>query len=221
MTTGMSKITDMTVQRHNQERVNVYLDGAYAFSLALTTAVSLKIGQLLSAEEIATLQAQDLFARAKQQAVRLLSYRPRSVAEVTRHLRSKQYDENLIEEVVAHLQTVGLLDDEAFSRYWREQRETFKPRSSLAIRQELQQKGVDREIIESVLTDMDEMTAARQAAMKQAKRWAGLPEVEFRARLGRFLQRRGFDYETIREVTAEMWRAMESGASTDDTQGIT
>jgi regulatory protein len=204
----MRTITALTAQKRNQERVNVFLDGQYAFSLPLITAVSLKIGQPLSPDEIERLQAEDLFEKAKASAVRLLTYRPRSVAEIERHLRSKGYDDLLIAQVVEQLQTADLLDDEAFGRYWREQRETFKPRSSRALRQELQQKGMERALIDEVLMDMDETAAARQAALKQAQRWAGLPETEFRLKLGRFLQRRGFDYETIREVTAEMWRTV-------------
>jgi regulatory protein len=105
------------------------------------------------------------------------------------------------------LQDVGLLDDEAFARYWVEQREAFKPRSHLALRQELQQKGVDRAIIEAALRDVDQTAAAQQAAAKQARRYTHLTEDEFRNKLGGFLQRRGFHYEIIKQVIDELWEA--------------
>ena len=92
---------------------------------------------------------------------------------------------------------------------WVEQRETFKPRSRLALRQELGQKGVERSIIEMVLADVDETAVARAAAAKQAQRFTNLPEDEFRAKIGRFLQRRGFNYEIVRQITEETWHTIQ------------
>ena len=100
-----------------------------------------------------------------------------------------------------------MLDDEAFARYWVEQREAFKPRSHLALRQELQKKGVNRAIIEAVLDEVDQTAAAQRAAIKQVHRYTHLTEIEFRNKLGGFLQRRGFPYEIIRQVIDELWEA--------------
>lgn len=84
----MNIVTDLTTQKRNKERLNVFIDGRYAFSLALETAVGLKIGQSLSDEAIANLKTADTYYQAKNQAVRLLSYRPRSVQEVTQDRKS-------------------------------------------------------------------------------------------------------------------------------------
>lgn len=201
----MQTITALTAQKKNQERVNVFLDGTFAFGLPLATAVALKVGQQLTPAEVEALKQADLLDKVKQAAYRLISYRPRSVAEVTRHLVRKGHDEYLVDTAVAHLINVNLLDDEAFARYWVEQRETFKPRSQLAISQELRQKGISRDIIETVIADVDETAAARRAAEKKARSLSNLPEQEFRQKLGQFLQRRGFHYEIINHITKEMW----------------
>lgn len=220
MTENRQTITALTAQKKNQERVNVFLDGSFAFGLPLATAVHLKVGQSLSPAEVEALKQEDLLDKVKQAAYRFISYRPRSVAELKRHLDRKGYDEQLIETAVAHLITVGLLDDEAFARYWVEQRETFKPRSQLAIRQELHQKGISRDIIENILSDVDETAAARRAAAKKVRLWANFSEEEFRTKLGRFLQGRGFHYEIINQITNELWqsivkeREIETDAST-------
>ena len=201
----MGVITALTTQKRNANRLNVYLDGTYAFSLATAVATTLKVGQTLSPELVTSLQQQDEASKAKEKAVQLISRRPRSIVEIQRHLRNKGYQDQAIEEAVMRLQEVGLLDDEAFARYWVDQRDTFKPRSHLALRQELQQKGVARHIIETAISEVDQTAAAQRVAAKQANRYAHLNKNEFRKKMGSFLHRRGFHYEIIRQVTNELW----------------
>lgn len=198
------------MQKRRTDRINVHLDGAFAFALPLTVASRLHQGQILSADEIATLQAEAVGAEAKEDALRLIARRPRSIAEVERSLRNKGHDESLIAQVVAHLQEVGLLDDLAFARYWVEQREAFRPRSALALRQELQQKGVDREVIAALLPAVDELASARRLAERQAVRWQRLPYEAYQARMVAFLQRQGFPYDIIQEITDNVWQALEN-----------
>lgn len=212
----MATITALKAQKRNPDRVNVHLDGTFAFGLPAVVAARFKVGQTLSPEEIEALQQEDLVDKARQSAIRFISYRPRSIMEVQRNLRDKRYDEQVIEQVLEHLQAVELLDDVAFAHYWVEQRETFKPRSPMALRLELQQKGVARHVIEQALAEVDETAAARRAAEKQAHRWLNLPEDLFRTRLGNFLQRRGFGYEIIKEVTNELWDSTTEGIDVED-----
>ncbi|MEJ2750118.1 MAG: RecX family transcriptional regulator [Anaerolineae bacterium] len=216
MADNVQTVTALQAQKKNKERVNVFLDGSFAFGLPLETAVHLKVGQSLSQDEIAALQQEDLLDKVKQAAYRLISYRPRSIAEVKRHLGRKGYDEELIDTAVSHLTAVDLLNDEAFARYWVEQRDTFKPRSRLALNQELRQKGVPRHIIESVLTTVDEHEAARRAAAKKTRLWAELSAEEFRGKLGRFLQRRGFSYEIINQIINEQWQSIAQERTLDN-----
>ncbi len=90
-----------------------------------------------------------------------------------------------------------------------EQRETFRPRSRLALRQELSQRGISREIAGEALSTVDEAEAARRVARKQAGRWRGLPETEWRAKLTRYLMRQGFTYDIVSEVVTEVWLAIQ------------
>jgi regulatory protein len=206
-------ITALKRQKKNQERVNVYLDGEFAFGLPVDAAISLRIGQALSEADVAALQDTDRFARLRDQAMRYLSYRPRSAAELRRHLLRKGHEELLVEGVLMYLSERSLLDDFAFARYWVEQRETFKPRSRLALRQELYARGVEAAAIDAALDEVDEAAAASRAASKLAWKWQGLPYDEFRNKLGAYLQRRGFSYDIIRSIVDQIWA--ESG--TDDT----
>ena len=201
----MQEITALTRQKRNPDRINVFLDGEFAFGLAEIAAARLQVGQKVTPDEIAAIQAVDSLEKAKQSAYKYLSYRPRSIAEVERNLRDKKYDEMVISQVVERLQELQLLDDSAFARFWVEQRDTFKPRSAMALRQELMQKGVARDVIDDVLADVDETAVARKAAATRFNRWQHLPEDEFRKKMGGFLQRRGFSYGVIKEIADELW----------------
>jgi regulatory protein len=201
----MATITAITSQKRNLERVNIFLDGRYAFSMTVTAAANLKIGQTLTADEQTSLQHEAELSKAQEKALRYLSYRPRSETELRQHLRRKGLDDALIDQVAERLTEHDLLNDDTFADYWVDQRETFKPRSPLALRQELQQKGVSREIIDRALNELDESDAARRAAAQRAPQLARLPFDQFRAKLGGYLQRRGFGYSVIREVVQEQW----------------
>lgn len=204
----MGIITAITPQQKSKDRVNVYVDGEFAAGLSIETAAHLRVGQPLAASQIAELVGGDTFVKAKNKAMQLIARRPRSQTEIRRSLRSKEFDEAVIDQVIAHLSDLKLIDDEGFGRYWVEQRETFKPRGHLALRQELQQKGLSREEIDSALAGVDEREMAYQAAVRQATRLTQAPAAEFRLKLAHFLQRRGFHYtiiaETIERVLEEM-----------------
>lgn len=208
----MHTITALTAQQRRTDRVNVFLDGAYAFSLATAVALSLRVGDALSAAQIAALQAADQVAKGKELAVAQISRRPRSIAEISRYLKQKGYDSDAVAAIVADLQRVDLLDDAQFAQYWVEQRETFRPRSHMALAQELLQKGVDRSLVQTMLAGVDEEAAAYRAAESKARQLAHLPEETFQQKLGQFLQRRGFPYDIIRHVTNDLWRQLAADA---------
>jgi regulatory protein len=100
-----------------------------------------------------------------------------------------------------------LLDDQAFSRAWVENRNTFRPRSKSALRMELRRKGISDELIQTTLEDqVDEEALALEAARKQARRYAALEWPDFRRKLGEFLARRGFSYTILAPVVSQVWK---------------
>ena len=199
-------ITALQVQKKNKERVNVYIDGRFAFGLAAIEAIKLRSGQKLSDDEIAALQDRDEAHQAHEAALRYLDYRPRSVDEIRRHLKSKDVEPDVIDEIVERLMGVGLLDDRAFARYWLENRSDFRPRGERALRMELRQKGVPDDIIAEVLGEgHSEDDSAYRAAMAQARKIRADDPREFRRKLEAHLARRGFSYDTAREAAARAW----------------
>lgn len=201
-------ITALKAQR-GKERVNVYLDGQFAFGLALVHAVWLKVGQALSDDEIAELRAADTVEQARLRALDLIAYRPRSVHEVKRRLQRTGADDAAIAAVVERLKEAGLLDDDAFSRAWVDSRMRTSPRSKRMIAWELRQKGVNSADIEAALEEVDEEDAAYRAAMQRLPKLQGLAPMERKRKLYDHLARKGFDYETIERAVQQVESSVE------------
>lgn len=197
-------ITAIEIQKRNKERVNVYLDGEYAFSLEAIKAAALRKGQTLTEAEVNALRDEDEIGQAVDRAARFLSYRPRSTAEVRRNLADKDTPEPVIEAAVQRLNKMGYLDDRAFAKFWIENRTMFKPLSPRALRYELRQKGVPAPVIDELLAEVDVRETAERAARTRLNRLRGSDHDTFRAKLSAFLQQRGFSYDTIRDVTEQL-----------------
>jgi len=198
-------VTRMRFQARNPERVNVYLDGTYAFSLPAVEAARLHKGQVLTEDEIRELQDRNALQRAYDRALRFLSYRPRSEDEIRRYLQRKGEPEDRVEAVLARLGASGWLDDEAFARFWVENRQAFRPRGRRALRYELRQKGVSDAIIEDALADVDSEAKAVELALQRAHRWKDLEYKVFRRRMLDYLIRRGFDYDEAADAMRQAW----------------
>jgi regulatory protein len=149
-------------------------------------------------------------AQAREDAMatglRLVTFRPRSEIEMRRALARRGVQPVLRDEVVSRLRELRLLDDRAFAAAFVESRDHSSPRSRRLLAQELRQKGVDREIASGAVEDVDDSDAAYRAAERRARSLSALPYADFERRLGTFLLRRGFSYETTRATTTRLWQ---------------
>lgn len=146
-------------------------------------------------------------------AATFLAVRPRSVSETKRRLQQLGYPQGLIDQVIERFAEVGYLDDESFARTWVESRDRARPRGDIALRRELAQKGVARQVVDEVLgerldaaEDGDPNTAAASALLER-KRAALSREPDERKRRQKayaLLARNGFDPETCRAVSASV-----------------
>ncbi|MDP2720499.1 MAG: RecX family transcriptional regulator [bacterium] len=210
------KITDLKQQKKKLGRFNVFIDGNFAFGISadLRFEKKLEIGQEISEKEVQDLIPQDQIERLLNKALRFLSFRPRSEKELRDHLRRKgrlkeikgdaekdQYEKS-IEVVLVKLKQMKQLDDREFTRWWIEQREKFKPRGKNLLRLELLAKGIAKETIDELLIDNTEeqFELAQKAAAKKVKYYKKLSEEEFKTKMGQFLVRRGFDWNTVKKV---------------------
>lgn len=214
----MGKITAIKEQRSNASRVNVYLEGRYAFPISRLVAEGegLSVGADLSLEDIERLRRSDFAEKAKEAAFRLLSYRPRSTAEIRTRLERKGFESEVVGAVIGWLQEAGYLNDREFTRFWIENRESFSPRGKRLLKQELRQKGVDAEIVDEGLSEdsvLAEEAAALDLARRKAPGYKALDRVAFTRRLMGFLQRRGYDYGVAGKVVRKVWNESVAGGS--------
>ena len=212
-------ITAIEAQKHNRSRVNISLDGAYAFALDQLTAAWLKPGVRLNEQQIAQLLAKDEQQSAYSRALHFLSFRARSHQEVRTYLERKGYTAEVIEAVLAQLEEDSFLDDARFSREWVENRTTFRPRSQSMLGWELKHKGVSPEAIETALAeaDLDDAHLAFEAAQRALGRYADLPWEDFARKLGAYLQRRGFSAQVTWATIRQLWNTMQDSRTMQDT----
>ena len=211
----MKTITAIEPQKKDPKRVNIYLDGEFAFGLSKIVAAWLKVGQRLDEAKIETLQADESREQAYQQAMLFLSYRARSEAEIRQNLEKHDIPPAVIEETVTRLREERLVDDSQFAQDWVANRSEFRPRSRRALTIELKRKGLGESAIQSATEAVDESALAYAAAEKRVRRLEGLEWIEFRKKLGEFLARRGFAYDVIAPTVKRLW--LERGGKKTET----
>jgi len=164
-------------------------------------------------------------------AARLLESRPRSIAEVRRHLVFAGYRPDLVEDAVAGLVRLGYLDDTSFAAAWIASRDRAHPRGERALRSELLRKGVSRDVVDEAIgerdaggdrgdgapgDDPDVAVDAddRAAAALLARRRSSLDRVADprvrRQRAYALLARSGFDPDTASRASDRFTRGLES-----------
>ena len=199
------RITSIEPQARHANRFNLYIDDQFALGLSASVAARLRVGQTLSEADLAALEREEAYETAHEMALRFLEPRPRSRAEVKQQLRKKQVASDVIDQVIARLTDAGLIDDEAFAKYWVENREAFRPRAGRALRFELKRKGLSDAAIKEAIGTLDESESAYRAGTARAVRWRNLERREFMEKLGAFLVRRGFSYEVAKDAAKRLW----------------
>ena len=209
------KITALSAQVHNPDRVNVSVDGKYRFSLDISQVIELavRVGKEVSEAELAELETEGQFGKLYQQALEYSLMRPHSIREMkdylykktlTKMYRSRKgeireregYSPTLTLRVLEKLQQKGYVDDERFANWWVENRNVRKGTSLRKLTMELRVKGVSAEVIESVVarsprSDSDELTKIIE---KKRSRYVD------DQKLMQYLARQGFSYDDIKSA---------------------
>lgn len=217
----MPTITRLETQKHNPERLNVYLDEQFAFGLALNAALTLKVGQTLTQAQIDSLLAHDTLERAYTRALNYLAYRARSEREVRTYLKraTKAYTpppDDIIETVLTRLRDRRYLNDRQFAQDWVSYRGASRPSARRLLALELRQKGIPTEEIDTALAEHDDDAAALAAAAERAPKLTKLDFPTFRLRLSQYLGRRGFTYDAIDTAVRQAWSDLHPDAPYPD-----
>ncbi len=210
------KITDISVQARNPDRVNISVDGKYRFSLDIlqVTELGIKLGKEYSEEELIQLEDESQFGKLYARALEYTMMRPHSAREVrdylwrkTRTTKVKVRGTNEVRErpgvsqaiadrVYERLVERGYVNDESFARYWVENRQATKGISSRKLIAELRAKGVEPSIIDAALQNSprEEKSEIRKILAKRRHKY------DDEQKLIAYLARQGFAYDTIRDA---------------------
>ncbi len=213
------KITNISVQAKNPDRVNVSVDGVYRFSLDVFQVgeLGLKVGKEYSDEELTAFEQESQFGKLYMRALEYTMLRPHSEKEVRDYLWRKTrttmnrrrstgevikrpgVSQEIVDKVFVRLQEKGYVDDEKFARYWVENRNLIKGTSQRKLIAELRAKGIEQRIITIALegSSRDEVEELRRIVAKKRARY------DDKQKFLAYLMRQGFSYDTIQEVLSQ------------------
>lgn len=195
-------ITDLKQGVKNPNRVNVFVDGKFSFSLDIAQVVDLgvKVGLALSAEKLDELKKASEFGKLYQRALEWALVRPRSEKEVRDYLYKKVFekklDKNYIDLIVSRLKEKKYLDDSVFAKYYVENRFVKKGISRRRLSLELMKKGVAKEIIAEVLDGRNDEEEILKMIAKKRARYDD-------EKLISYLCRQGFSFELAQNLVRD------------------
>ena len=207
------KITSVSAQVRNPDRVNVSVDGKFRFSLDIfqLTELGVKVGKEFSEEELTALEGESSYGKLYTKALEYSMLRPHSSREMRDYLwrktRATKYKsrtgelkeragvaQEITERVYDRLVEKGYIDDEKFARWWVENRNLRKGTSQRKLQAELAAKGVPRSVVSVVLTETTRNDGDELQKMIEKKR-AKYPDEQ---KLIAYLARQGFSYDDIK-----------------------
>ncbi len=207
------KITAITSQQEDKNRVNVLVDGVYRLSLDVYQYADLgvRVGKEYSEAELVALEAESQFGKVYGRTLEYCLMRPHSAKEVRDYLYRKTRDTRTkmggvkkgispetADGVFARLIEKGHIDDEKFARYWLENRNARKGASQRKLQAELRAKGLEPALIERLLAEStrDDPTELEKVIAKKRSRYSD------DQKLMHYLARQGFGYEDIKTALA-------------------
>lgn len=196
-------ITSVEESKNSKDILLVYIDGSYSFSISREDYISLNLYEEkeLTEEDVEYIKITVNVRAAKYAAVKYLSLKRRSSGEVYGKLRREGYDSDVIEKAIEELQDMGYINDRVYARKFVNDRIKLKPKSVRMLKMELQNKGIEDEIIDEVLreVDQDDEEIALRLISKKFGRY-DLRDEKVQKKAYTFLCGRGFSYHLASKV---------------------
>jgi regulatory protein len=217
----MPTVVNLKRKKRTKEWYLIYLnDGREILSyIDFIVKFKVKVGKQLTEEQIKEMKSESEVILAKEIAYRFISYKPRTLKEVSDKLKAKGFQSDLVSKVVEELKNYGFINDLEYARNFVLNRSRSKTLGELALRRELLSKGISSEIIDEVLSErenlIDEFEIALDLAQGKLKQIKSLKKRkkgrdEYKRRIYEFLLRRGFKFETINRVMREVFDDFEN-----------
>lgn len=209
----MKTITQISENKKNKDRVSIFADDEFLLSChkELIYKKSLKKGDQVDPKLLLELAREDEYMKAKDAALRYIERSLKTVHEIEKKLRDKEYTEETIHRVIVFLEDYRLIDDEKYAETFF--REKLRSRGVKKARYELSSKGIPKDIMERALEALSTSSVEEDSCLKLAeKKYAQLVKREMdpyklKNKLYTFLMGKGYDYEliagTLRKVLEE------------------
>ena len=203
------RISAIEAQEKRGNRRSIFIDGEFALGVDETVIadLGLRVGQRIGEEELLSIVRAEQVSKARERALRLLDFRPRSRMEISRRLSAAGFADDIVEETLERLERVGLIDDGQFAKAWVGHRSAGKGMGRARIKWELRRKGVSNEEVEEALSAVDDETERRSALETARRRWERDGDQDDRMkrrRLSAYLRRQGYDWSVISAVVNEL-----------------
>lgn len=200
------KITSITRQQKDRNRLNIFLDGEFCFGLYENSVLKfgLRNGDELEQSEIDKIKEFDELEYGKKTAYTFLAYRQRSKKELSRKLQQKKISEKTIKKVLEILEKQKYIDDEKFAKNFLEDKLKSKPAGRRLLKLKLSEKGISREILQKTIdenySDEKEFEAASLLLKKYKTGIKKADSNEMKSKCYRYLISRGFDFEIVKKL---------------------
>lgn len=208
------KITDIKQQIKNEKRYSIFLDEKFAFGVSDVDVLyyKLEVGKELSQKELDSIIEETQIAKGRDLAFKYISYRNRTERELKEKLKEKEYTDDVIENIVVTLKEYNYINDEQYAMDMQKELINFKMYGEFRIKQILMQKGISKNIINSLFFDYEKM---QENAIKLLKRKYGkiTPDYKEKKKIYSFLERKGYSYEIIKNSYDEVFQREEDDAS--------
>ena len=192
------KITEIRPRRKGLSAV--IIDGEYALALDTQTLLEhrIDVGRELDDEELHDLIESSNERRAKEKALWLISYRSHSKKEL-RDKISRTCDRQSAEKAVERMEELGLVNDRDYAERCAQTLIFTKHMSKRGAAMELRRKGIESEIINEVLDDI-EVDEREQIQAVIERKYPKIDDEKIRRRAVAALQRLGYGWEDIKAV---------------------
>ena len=201
----MNIITKIEVGKRNKERVNIYIDEEYAFSISaeLIYKENIKVKDKIDVDSLKKLADEDNYIKCKNTALKTIERTYKSEKELAQKLALKGYDDHIINRTINFMKEYNLLNDNNYATMY--VKDKSRNIGKKKIKYSLLQKGIDEEIIESELEKInnDEVKAiVYEMALKKYKVFSKRENDNYKLtqKLYRFLMGKGYDYDLIKDV---------------------
>lgn len=200
-------VTSVVIQSRRRDRVSVFVDGDFAFGVSDEVAArhGLHQGAILDRKLLEAVRLDETITVCKRVALRYVSYRMRSEAEVRRRLAKEGAGSTTIDMVLDRLREIGVVDDAAFAHAYARDAVSGRKWGPFRIAQGLRKAGVRKELIteavKRIQRTVDEEGLIEAIATKRWNQLSDITDVKKRKkRLYDYLVRRGFDFDDVRRV---------------------